>query len=276
MAKSLISRFFSRNADDRTSPAEPQAAVAPTPVAPRPEIRSEHISQQFNQDLEELRSQLLAMGGLVETQLQDALQALVQGDTELALRVKKREAEVNEYDLRIDDDCTRLIARRQPTASDLRMVVSVYKCASDLERMGDEAKRLAKLTLKLAEDGQAPVGYTEIRAIGQRVLGMVRDILDAFARQDLDAAFDVAEQDRQVDKAYKAANKQIIATMQASPEAIPSLLHMLWAVRALERIGDHAHNIAQSLAFLVKGKDVRHAGLESFRTLVGRPRDEDD
>ncbi|PPC78013.1 transcriptional regulator PhoU [Pokkaliibacter plantistimulans] len=232
------------------------------------DMHSDHISQQFNADLEAIRGRLLAMGGLIEKQIQDALTALVEGDTELARVVRQNEKQVNTMDVEIDQECTRIIARRQPTASDLRMVVTAYKFSSDLERMGDEAKRIAKLTLKLAEDGQSPRGYVEVRMIGNHVLDMVRKILTAFARYDLATAYDVAKEDRLVDQEYKSATRALVTYMMEDPRSISSVLHMLWVLRSLERIGDHAHNIAQYLVFLVKGKDVRHAGLESFKNAV--------
>ncbi|MFB9888053.1 phosphate signaling complex protein PhoU [Balneatrix alpica] len=232
------------------------------------DMHSDHISGQFNADLEEIRSKLLAMGGLIEKQVQDAVTALVESNTELAQTVRANEKQVNAMDVSIEEACIRIIARRQPAASDLRLVVSVYKCASDLERMGDEAKRIAKMAIKLMDEGQAPRGYVEVRMIGNHVLDMVRQTLTAFARYDLDAAYAVAKEDRLVDQEYKTAMRSLVTYMMEDPRSISSVINVIWVLRALERIGDHARNIAQYLVYLVKGEDIRHTGLENFKEVV--------
>ena len=154
------------------------------------DTHNQHISQQFNQELSEIKSHLLVMGGMVEQQVQDSLKALIEGDSQLAQSVRDRDKEVDRLERSIDEEATRVIARRQPTASDLRLLISVVKMVADLERIGDEAKKVAKFALVLSEEGQAPRGYVEVRHIGNHVGQMVRDALDAFARFDTESALE--------------------------------------------------------------------------------------
>lgn len=221
-----------------------------------------HISQQFNADLEEIRKHILSMGGMVEKQVTDAVTALVEADSELATQVITTERQVNGFELRIDEECTRLIALRQPAASDLRLVVAVTKANVDLERVGDEANKIAKMAIKLAEEGQLPRGYIEVRHIGNHVSTMLHQALDAFARFDVDQALMVVKEDNDVDVEYESAMRQLITFMMEDPRYIKRVLNVMWSLRALERIGDHARNIAEQVIYLVKGKDIRHIPLE--------------
>jgi phosphate transport system protein len=225
---------------------------------------SHHISRQFNADLEEIRNHILAMGGMVEKQVSDAVQALVEADSSLASEVIANEKQINGMEITIDEECTRLIALRQPAASDLRLIVAATKANTDLERMGDEANKIAKMAIKLAEEGVVPRGYTEVRHIGNHVCSMLRNALDAFARFDVEQAMSVVREDKSVDVEYESAMRLLVTFMMEDPRYIKRVLNVLWALRALERIGDHARNIAEQVIYLVKGKDIRHIPLSSL------------
>ncbi len=222
----------------------------------------QHSSTQFNEEMESIRSHLMEMGGMVEKQVIDALQSLLQGDSEIAERVLENEDKVDALEKLIDGECARVLALRQPAASDLRMIISVTKCVSDLERIGDEAAKVAKMSLELAEQGESPRGYVEVRHIGNHVRTMLGDALDAFARFDVQKAVDVAAEDNEVDLEYRSAMRALVTFMMEDPRSISSVLNIIWSLRALERIGDHAKNIAEQLIYLVKGKDVRHISVD--------------
>lgn len=222
----------------------------------------QHSSSQFNEEMESIRSHLMEMGGLVEKQVEDALQALLQADSEVAERVLKNEDKVDALEKVIDSDCARVLALRQPAASDLRMIIAVSKCVSDLERIGDEAAKVAKMALELVEQGESPRGYVEVRHIGNHVRVMLSDALDAFARFDVQKAVDVAAKDSEVDMEYRSAMRALVTFMMEDPRAISRVLNIIWSLRALERIGDHAKNIAEQLIYMVKGKDVRHISVD--------------
>ena len=223
---------------------------------------SHHISQQFNEDLEEIRKHILNMGGMVEKQVVDAVTALIDIDSNLASQVITTERQVNGFERQIDEECTRLIALRQPAASDLRLIVAVTKTNVDLERVGDEANKIAKMAIKLSEHGQLPRGYVEVRHIGNHVSTMLHQALDAFARFDVEQAALVVKEDNDVDVEYESAMRQLVTFMMEDPRYIKRVLNVMWSLRALERIGDHARNIAEQVIYLVKGKDIRHIPLE--------------
>lgn len=225
---------------------------------------TQHISKQFNSDLEEVRSHILAMGGMVEKQVIDAVQSLVEGDSGLASEVISNEKQVNGMERRIDEECTRIIALRQPAASDLRLLVAATKANTDLERIGDEANKIAKMAIRLSEDGAIPRGYIETRHIGNHVTAMLRQSLDAFARFDVEMAMSVVREDKAVDVEYESAMRLMVTFMMEDPRYIKRVLNVLWSLRALERIGDHARNIAEQVIYLVKGKDIRHMPLHDL------------
>ncbi|MBF0677244.1 phosphate signaling complex protein PhoU [Pseudomonas sp.] len=229
---------------------------------------SQHISQQFNAELEEVRSHLLAMGGLVEKQVNDAVTALIEADSGLAQQVRELDEQTNQMERDIDEACLRILARRQPAASDLRLVISISKSVIDLERIGDEASKIARRAIQLCEEGSAPRGYVEVRHIGDQVRKMVQDALDAFARFDPELALAVAQYDKTVDREYKTALRELVTYMMEDPRAISRVLNVIWALRSLERIGDHARNIAELVIYLVRGTDVRHMGLKRMREEV--------
>jgi len=223
---------------------------------------TEHISQQFNEELEDVRSKVLQMGGVVEEQLARAVKAMVTADVELARQVVAGDATVNALEVEIDDECTRIVARRQPAASDLRLVMAVIRAINDLERIGDEVKRVAKMVDEVMEGTLEEDIRQEIEHMGNQVRTMLRQVLDAFARTDVKAAVAVARADKKVDMKYRAITRQLITYMAQDPRSIPTVLNVLWAARALERVGDRCQNLAEYVIYLVIGKDVRHASLD--------------
>jgi phosphate transport system protein len=226
-----------------------------------------HISQQFNAELEEVRSHLLAMGGLVEKQVNDAVTALIEADSGLAQQVREVDEQINQMERNIDEECVRILARRQPAASDLRLIISISKSVIDLERIGDESTKIARRAIQLCEEGESPRGYVEVRHIGDQVRNMVRDALDAFARFDADLALSVAQYDKTIDREYKTALRELVTYME-DPRSISRVLSVIWALRSLERIGDHARNISELVIYLVRGTDVRHMGLKRMKEEV--------
>lgn len=229
---------------------------------------SHHISRQFNSDLEEIKSNMLEMGGMVEKQLTDAIDAIISADSGLGQLVKEDDASINAMQVKIDEECNRILVRRQPAASDLRLVLSIIKAANDLERIGDESAKIARLAIELTEQGDSSKGYIEIRHIGERVRNMVYMSLDAFARYDVDAALAVAREDVSVDMEYSTAMREMITHMIEDPRSITRVLNVMWALRSLERVGDHAKNIAEHVIYMVKGTDVRHLGLSGLEEQV--------
>ncbi|MGB5246368.1 MAG: phosphate signaling complex protein PhoU [Woeseia sp.] len=217
-----------------------------------------HISQRFNKDLEELRNSVLKMGGLVETQLSLAITAVVTGDSELGLQVAKDDYKVNNLEVQIDEECSRVLATRAPAAGDLRLIVAIIKTITDLERVGDEAEKIGYLASKLAEMDRPPDSYRELKNLGNHVLQMLRDAMNAFARLDVAASIEVVREDEQVDDEYDAITRQCITFMMEDPRTIKRVLNVTWAARALERIGDHAKNICEYVIYMVEGRDVRH------------------
>ncbi len=227
-----------------------------------------HISRQFNSELEDIRSRVLQMGGLVEQQIEQAINALAKGDTALAEEVVTNDYKVNKMEVTIDEECNQIIARRQPAAGDLRLVVAVIKTITDLERIGDEAEKIARMAARLASEERPKNNYMEIQSLGNHVRQMVHDSLDAFARLDTTAALHVAREDELVDREYEGVLRQMITFMMEDPRSISRMLNVIWAARALERIGDHASNICEYVIYLVKGKDVRHTKIEDIEKEV--------
>ena len=223
-----------------------------------------HISQQFNSELEEIRSHVLAMGGLVEEQIRNAVQSLADGDVPLAESVISRDFEVNKAEVSIDEECTHIIARRQPAATDLRLVIAVIKTITDLERIGDQAERVSRMGIRLAEVERPKNNYHELQNMGESVAKMVHGALDAFARSDVETAIKISKQDEQVDQEYDGLMRQCLTFMMEDPRKISQMLDIMWAARAIERIGDHAKNICEYVIYLVKGKDVRHITIEQM------------
>ncbi len=233
---------------------------------------SHHILSRFNADLEGVRSAVLQMGGLVEQQLANGIKALYTGDGRLGEEVAKLDHRVNAMEVAIDDDCSRILATRGPTASDLRLIVAIIKTITDLERIGDEAEKLGNIASRLATLERPTDRYREIKHIGDLVADMVHGALDAFARMDTDAALEVARKDRTVDEEYEALQRQCITFMMEDPRSIRRALDVLWVARALERIGDHAKNICEYVIYMVLGKDVRHLAIEDVEKQLAAAR----
>lgn len=225
---------------------------------------SQHISKQFDNELESIRERVLAMGGLVEQQLVNALKALTESEVEFAETVINNETQVNALEVSIDEDCTKILARRQPTAGDLRLVMAVIKTITDLERIGDESEKIAKMAIDLIEKQGPKTYYVGINAMGNHARRMVHDALDAFARMDSRAALDVASEEPKSDEMYVAILRQLITYMMEDPRNITGTIDAVWTARALERIADHARNICEYVIYFVEGKDVRHISLEQI------------
>jgi phosphate transport system protein len=229
---------------------------------------SHHWSRRFNAELEAVRSNVMAMGGMVEEQLRRAVEALEKGDSELGEEVVRDDHKVNRLEVSIDEECSRIIARRQPTASDLRLIMAIIKTITDLERIGDEAEKIGYLASRLASQERPVDGYRALRHIGELVGSMLHQSLDAFARLDPELAMQVVRDDKAVDQEYEALSRQAITLMMEDPRSIRRVLDMLWVARALERIGDHAKNICEYVVYMVHGKDIRHVDLDDAERQV--------
>ena len=227
----------------------------------QPSDLTEHISARFNKDLEDLRNSVLNMGGLVEMQLEKAILAIVSGDSELGLKVARDDYKVNNLEVNIDEECSRILATRAPTAGDLRLIVAIIKTITDLERIGDEAEKIGFLASKLAVMDRPADSYRELKNLGNHVLLMVRDAMNAFARLDVKASYLVLKEDEDVDAEYETIARQGVTFMMEDPQNIKRVMNVLWVGRSLERIGDHAKNICEYVIYMVEGRDVRHTGV---------------
>ena len=225
----------------------------------------EHTLKQFDAELEAVRARVLQMGGLVEQQIVQAMDALANGDIQVAAQVVENDHRVNALEVGIDEECSTIIARRQPAAVDLRMLMMVVKTITDLERIGDEAAKIARMTRLIYETERPTAPRThEIRHVAELALGMLRNALDAFARLDLAVAAQVVRQDEQVDSAFRGILRQLITFMMEDPRTISHAIEILFIAKAIERIGDHAKNMSEYVVYMVKGKDVRHTGVEGI------------
>jgi phosphate transport system protein len=222
---------------------------------------TDHISRRFNKDIEDLRNTVLSMGGLVETQLSRAIAAIVSGDSELGLKVAKDDYKVNNLEVDIDEECSRILATRAPTAGDLRLIVAIIKTITDLERIGDEAEKIGFLASKLAGMDRPADSYRELKNLGSHVSHMLRDAMNAFARLDVAEALEVVREDELVDEEYETITRQCITFMMEDPRSIKRVMNVTWAARSLERIGDHAKNICEYVIYMVEGRDVRHTDI---------------
>lgn len=227
-------------------------------------VHKQHISTQFNAELDAVKNHLLEMGGEVEAQLKAATDCLITRDTGAAKLVIERDTAVNGMEVSIDEECSRILARRQPAASDLRLVLAVAKITTDLERIGDEAAKISRHAIKLAESDSTSSSYVEVTRISKYVISMLRQSLDAFARLDVELAIEVVKSDQMVDKEYGSAMRSLVTFMMEDPRLIGSVLNEIWALRSLERVGDHASNIAEYVIYLVRGMDVRHVELDAL------------
>ena len=221
-----------------------------------------HTSRRFNEDLERVRSKVLAMGGLVEQQLIGAINALTEGDSRLGESIASNDHKVNGMEVAIDEDCSRILATRAPAAGDLRMIVATIKTITDLERIGDECEKIAHIAARLADEERPPEHYRAVKHLGRIAQEMLHATLDAFARLDADLAVRTARSDRFVDEEYEAIQRQCITFMMEDPRFIRRALDLMWVVRSLERVGDHSKNVCEYVVYMVHGKDIRHTSLE--------------
>jgi phosphate transport system protein len=235
-------------------------------------MQSEHTFKQYDAELEALRGKVLEMGGLVEQQIVQALEALVKLDSNLAKEVMGNDHLVNALEVQIDEGCSQIIARRQPAAGDLRMVMMMVKTITDLERIGDEATKIARTAQKIFdEDRMYKPRFNEIKSMVALVREMLRTALDGFARLDVSKTVEVARQDEQVDEHFRSAMRQLITFMLEDPRTISMSLEVLFVAKAIERIGDHAKNIAEYVVYMVKGKDVRHISVQEMERETFEP-----
>jgi phosphate transport system protein len=233
---------------------------------------TEHTNKQFSAELENVRSSFLQMGGLVEAMIGEAMNVLVNKEVALADTVHDREKEVNRLEVEIDERIGLLIARNQPTAIDLRLLLSVSKMLTDMERCGDEADKIAKMARRMHEAGGQYIPAVELRHISTQVTNMIRNVLDAFAREDPIHAATVVRNDKEVDKEWKASLRHLITYMMEDPRTISRSIDLIFIARSLERIGDHAKNMAERVIYMVHGDDVRHIGVKATeRVARGEP-----
>lgn len=225
-----------------------------------------HISGQFNEDLERMLNLVMHMGGLVEKQLNDSLTAVVDVNQDLARNVLANDAQINSLEMSIDDECTRIIAKRQPAAGDLRLIMAIVKTIADLERIGDEAQKIAKVALEDFSSKQKDL-LINLDNLGHRVLEFLQLTLDAFTRMDVEAAIKIHSTDGKIDREYEALMRQLMTYMMEDPRSIPQIMSVIWSARALERIGDRCQNICEYIIYFVKGKVVRHTSSEDMQKL---------
>jgi len=222
-----------------------------------------HISGQFNEDLERVINHVMSMGGLVEKQLKDAIDAMIEGDEALADNVLKNDYQINNLEVNIDDECTRIIAKRQPAAGDLRLIMAIIKTITDLERIGDEAEKIAKVARESFSKEQRDL-LLNLENLGRSVSTVLNNTLDAFTRMDAGAAIKVHQSDDKIDREYEALIRQLMTYMMEDPRSIPQIMSVIWSARALERIGDRCQNICEYIIYFVKGKVVRHTTSEEI------------
>ena len=234
---------------------------------------SDHTNKQFDAEMEGIRSGVLSMGGIVEQQLTRAIDALEKEDDARRIdAVGADEAAINQLQITMDQQCAQIIARRQPTAVDLRMVLTVTKIVNDLERIGDEVKKIAyKAAQARGNDRLARVRYYDVTRAAGQAMSMLRMSLDAFARLDVGAAASVIDRDQEIDAAFASILRQLISYMMEDPRTITPALEIVFIAKSIERIGDHAKNIAEAVVQVVRGTDVRHASAEQIRAEVGQP-----
>lgn len=226
----------------------------------------QHISHQYDQELEDVKNKVLQMGGLVENQLTNALKALMEQDSDLAEEVAYSDYKVNDMEVKIDEECAQIIARRQPAASDLRLILTIIKAITDLERIGDEAEKIARYAVKTtANNIGSGRTHASLRNLSEHVKVMLREALDAFARMDVEQAMRVATSDKRIDSEFDNLSRLLLTRMMEDPRNIPHCMNVTWCARSLERIGDHSKNLCEYVVYLVKGKDVRHTSLEKVK-----------
>ena len=227
-----------------------------------------HTNKQFDVELEQIRTQLLQMGGLVESMINDAVSALANGDMELVAQVKEREKQVNMLEVDTDERITTMLVRHQPAALDLRLLMSVTKMLTDMERSGDEAEKIANVARRIHSEDSRFVPEIELRHMSNAVSTMLNQVMDAFARQDSVLAAQVVRNDKMVDKEWKATLRNLVTYMIEDPRVISRSIDLMFIARSIERIGDHCKNMAERVIYMVHGADVRHQGVKKAERLV--------
>ncbi|HUJ88194.1 MAG TPA: phosphate signaling complex protein PhoU [Burkholderiales bacterium] len=225
---------------------------------------AEHTSKQFDAELESVRSRVLHMGGMVEQQITRAMEALISGDMDLIEKTIADDHRVNALEVELDESCSHIIARRQPAAGDLRLLITVIKTITDLERIGDEAEKIARMAKLIHSAGRMHMPRMDLSNVADRALAMLRQSLDAFARLDVSEAMAVVRQDSAVDDQFRAIMRQLITFMMEDPRTITRSLEILFIAKAIERIGDHSKNMAEYVIYMAKGRDVRHVSLDEM------------
>jgi phosphate transport system protein len=235
-------------------------------------MADKHLSTQFDTELNALSSRVMELGGLVESQIRQAIHAVAEFNADIARQVIETEDRVNQMEVEIDRELSSVIARRQPTARDLRLLMAISKTTANLERVGDEARRIARMVLSIVEKGAAvrtlPAG--ELRVAADLASAQLRKVLDAFARLDTKAAVAIMKEDHLLDREFDGFVRKLITYMMEDPRTISSSLDLLFVAKAIERIGDHAKNIAEFIIYVVKGADVRHSSMEEIESAVQR------
>lgn len=232
---------------------------------------SEHLSKQYDSDLEDVRSRVLQMGGLVEAQILAAIDCFTTGDHDKVSQVEEAEFRVNAYEVEIDDMCVHVVAKRQPAARDLRLIMGVSKAVTDLERMGDEAEKIARMARQVHDRRGLQIPRSaEVRRAGEMAVTQLRRALDALARLDPDEAERIIGEDVLIDGEFRNILRQLITFMMEDPRTITTALEIAWIAKAIERIGDHVKNIAEQVIYIVRGTDVRHVSKE-LRRFGGSP-----
>ena len=228
-----------------------------------------HLSTQFDSELTSVSSQVMEMGGLVESQIRRAIYALSQFSVEVANEVSANEARVNAMEIEIDRDLSSIIARRQPTARDLRLLIAISKTTANLERVGDEAEKIARMVRSIIHSGKhRALPSLELRVAADLASGLLNKALDAFARLDVTAAVSILKEDDLIDAEFDGFVRKLITYMMEDPRMISPSLDLLFLAKAIERIGDHAKNIAEFIIYVVKGEDIRHSSMEKIEALV--------
>ena len=228
-----------------------------------------HISSQFDVELTSVSSRVLELGGLVESQIRNAVYALSQFSLEVAEQVIATEAQVNAMEVEIDRDLSSIIARRQPTAIDLRLLIAISKTTANLERAGDESEKIARMVKAIVASGAArSVPASELRVAADLASGLLRKALDAFARLDVKAAISILKEDDLIDAEFDGFVRKLVTYMMEDPRTISASLDLLFIAKAIERIGDHSNNIAEFIIYVVKGADVRHTSLSEIESVV--------
>ncbi|KMJ44412.1 MULTISPECIES: phosphate signaling complex protein PhoU [Xenorhabdus] len=228
---------------------------------------SKHISGQFNAELEHIRTELMTMGGLVEEQLSKAILAMHNQDEALARQVIEDDQKVNMMEVAIDEACVRIIAKRQPTASDLRLIMVISKTIAELERIGDVANKICQTALEKFSHQQQSL-LVSLESLGRHTIQMLHDVLDAFARMDLAEAIRIYREDKKVDQEYEGIVRQLMTYMMEDPRTIPNVMTALFCARSIERIGDRCQNICEFIFYYVKGQDFRHVGGDNLEKLL--------